>query len=108
MQSLALFAYALAAGLTVCGLVGTVAEIAAGRRLGFRPPFVVRERFGLSLALTFAAGPFMLANEALAAHRAGLIERSVLALCTAGAVVWAMAAGVVIVELALLASALLG
>lgn len=108
MQTLALLAYALAAGLTVCGLVATAAEIATGRRLGFRPPFVVRERLGRSLALTFAAGPFMFANEALAARRSGLIGGRALALCAAASVAWAAVAGIVVVELALAGSSLLG
>ena len=108
MQLLALVAYALAAGLTLCGLVGTLAEISSGRRLGFRPPFVVKEHFARSLALTVGAGPFMLVNEALAARRAGLINASVLTMWSALSVVWAMAAGVLIVELALIAATLLG
>lgn len=108
MQSLSQFAFALAAGLTLCGLVGTVTEIASGRRLCFRPPFVASGRFGLSLALTVAAGPFMLANEALAARRVGAIDRPALALCGLAAAIWSTATGIVIVELALLASALLG
>lgn len=108
MQSLALLAYALAVGLTLCGLAGTAIELAAGRRLGFRPPFVTPGRFGASLALTMAAGPFMLANEAIAAYRAGAIDWSALALCAVAAAIWATALGILTVELALLVSGLLG
>lgn len=108
MHSLALMAYAFAVGLTLCGLAGAIFELAAGRRLGFHPPFVRRERFGFSLALMVAAGPFMLTNEVIAARRAGAIDWTAAALCAVGAGIWAMALGVLAVELALLVSRLLG
>lgn len=108
MHALALFAYALATGLTLAGLTGSAIEIAHGRQLGFRPPFVIPGRIGLSLATTIAAGPLMLANEALAAYRAGAIATPALALCALAAAIWSTATGVVVVELALLAAWLLG
>jgi hypothetical protein len=108
MQQAALLAYALAVGLTLSGLAGTMIELATGRRLGFRPPFVTRARVGLSLALAFAVGPFMLANEAIAAYRTGEIDRPVLALWAAVALVWSMAAGVLFLELVHVAEAGLG
>jgi hypothetical protein len=108
MHTLALFAYALAAGLTIAGLAGACFELAFGRRLGFRPPFVTPGRIVRSLAVTIAAGPFMLANEALAAYRAGAIAASALSLCGLAAVVWSAASGMVVVELALLGASLLG
>lgn len=107
MQSLALLAYALAAGLTLCGLVATAAEIVTGRRFGFRPPFVMRGRLGRSLALILAAGPFMLANEALAACREGSINGRALALCALACAAWAGMAGIVVVELAFVGLSLL-
>lgn len=107
MHDVAAFAYALAVGLTFCGLSGSAIELAMGRRLCLGPPFVTRGQPGRSLALTLAAGPFMLANEAIAAHRAGAIGRPVLVLCAAGAVVWAAATGIAVVELALAVRALL-
>jgi hypothetical protein len=108
MHSLALMAYAFAAGLTLCGLAGATFELAAGRRLGFHPPFVRRERFAISLAPMVAAGPFMLANEVIAAKRAGAIDSTAAMLCAVRAGIWAMALGIVAVELALLVSRLLG
>mgnify|MGYP001026902260 CR=1 FL=1 len=99
--------YALAAGLTLAGLAGSAIEMAAGRRLCFRPPFVTRRRFGLSLLLTMATGPFMLANEALAARRCGAIDRAPFGLCILVAAIWSIATGILMVELALMASALL-
>lgn len=107
MQGLALLAYALAAGLTLGGLVATAAEIVTGRRLGFSPPFVMRSRLGRSLVLTFAVGPFMLANDALAACREGLISGWALALCTLACFAWAGMAGIVVVELAFIGFSLL-
>ncbi len=108
MQLAAMLAYALAVGLTLSGLAGTAVEIATGRRLGFRPPFVTPERFARSLALTCAAGPFMLANEAIAAYKAGVIEARALAAWALVAMIWSLAAGILAVELALAASAHLG
>lgn len=108
MQQAALLAYALAVGLTLSGLAGTAIQLATGRRLGFRPPFVTRARVGLSLALAFAAGPFMLANEAIAAYRTGRIDRPMLALWAAVALVWSTAAGVLVLELAHIADVSFG
>lgn len=108
MHQVAVFAYALAAGLTFCGLAGAVMELAAGRRLCFGPPFVAMGRFGRSFALMLAAGPFMLVNEAVAACRARRIDRLALGLCAAAAAIWATATGIVVVEVALLGAALLG
>lgn len=99
--------YALAAGLTLAGVAGSAIELAAGRRLCFRPPFVTRRRFGLSLLLTMATGPFMLGNEAIAARKLGAIDRASFGLCILCAAIWSTATGILLVELALLASALL-
>lgn len=104
MQHAAMLAYALAVGLTLAGLAGTMIEMATGRRLGFRPPFVTRARVGLSLALAFAVGPFMLANEAIAAYRTGGIRPAALGLWAAVALVWSTAAGVLFLELVILAT----
>jgi hypothetical protein len=103
-----MFAYALAAGLTLAGLAGTMLEIVAGRRLGFRPPFVRQSHVGVSLALTVVAGSYMLLNEAISAWRARAIRPGMLAVCAAVAGLWALASGILLVELALLGSALLG
>lgn len=108
MQSFALLAYAFAVGLTFCGIVGSTIELIVGQRLGFRPPFVMTGRFGSSLALTMATGPFMLTNEAITARRAGAIDLTAFLLCGVAAIIWATALGIVAVELALLAPVLLG
>jgi len=108
MVAIAQFAYAFAVGLTLAGIAGTLLEIVIGRRIGFRPPFVMPGRFGRSLVLTMLAGPLMLANEAIAAKRVGLIQVSVFVICLAVAVVWSTATGVLLVELALVGGGLLG
>lgn len=103
-----MFAYALAAGLTLAGIVATLVELANGRRIGFRPPFVVADRLARSLALTMAAGPAMIANEAIAARREGVIEWPAFGICLAIAAVWCTATGILLVDLALVLSGLLG
>lgn len=108
MQIVMIVCYALAVGLTVAGIAGSAIEIVAGKRLGFRTPFVARDRIAVSLAATLAAGPAMLANEAIAAWRVGLIDRAALCLCAFTALVWATATGIVFVELVLLGATLLG
>ena len=100
---LPLLAYSLAAGLTVSGVAACLLELATGRRLGFRPPFLVRERLLVSLFRAAAAGPYMVGNEALAAFREGVIGPLHLAAWTAIATAWALATGILVIEVALAA-----
>ena len=53
-----------------------------------------------SLASTAAAGPFMLANDALDAWRHGDVSFAVALSCGLTSAAWALAAGVVTLELA--------
>ena len=69
MQALAVDAFVVASGLTFSGLVGTVIEIIAGRRLSLGEPFVSARNISRSLVLVLLAGPFMVLNEVLAANR---------------------------------------
>lgn len=108
MASIVLFAYALAVGLTLAGLAATVMELVIGRRVGFRPPFVTSDSFGRSLALTVLAGPAMIANEAIAARREGVIEWPVFGICLVIAVAWCTATGILFVDLALVVAGLIG
>ena len=103
MALVALLALALAAGLTIGGLVGTVMEAMTRTRLGFREPFVSSEFVGLSVLATAATGPFMLTNDALAARRYGAIGFGSFAALLAMALLWATASGILAVELAALA-----
>lgn len=102
MDLLWAFSFAFAVGLTVAGLAGSVLEIAAGVPLRLAPPFVDRRRIALSLAASLAAGPFMLVNDALEAHRRGRVSRPALLVCIAIGAGWALATGILATELAIL------
>jgi hypothetical protein len=65
MSSVALIVFAFLVGLTVCGLAGSVLEIASGRRLAFVEPYVSPAHVLRSLGVTAVAGPFMLFNDRL-------------------------------------------
>ncbi len=99
MQSL-LFVFL--AGLTLCGLSGTLLQILTGERLGFGPPFLRRDRLAASLAMTMVAGPFMLFNDALKARRYGRMGNPELVGAAAVCVVWLLSLGVLVLELVLL------
>lgn len=99
---------AFAAGLTASGLAGSVLEAAAGSRLHFGAPFVSPGRIARSLLVTFAAGPFMLLNEALAARRERAASRFVFLSCVAVSAIWTLALGIVATHLASLLDAPLG
>jgi hypothetical protein len=100
MTPLQLICYAFMAGLTLCGFLGTVMELAAGRRLSFTEPFVSHSHILRSLGSTAAAGPFMLVNDALDAWRCGHVSVGVALSCGLTSAVWALATGVVMLELA--------
>ena len=90
-------------GLTLSGLVGSLCELVAGRRLGLRAPFVTKGRPLLSIALTAACGPMMLVNEGLESARGGRRGPAYLTICLMVSVVWAFASGVVVVDIARMA-----
>ncbi len=100
MSGLALAAFAFLVGITVSGLLGSAMELATGRRLGFVEPYVSPEKIGLSLLATLAAGPMMLANDALVARHAGRVGMLTLAIAAVIAVLWACATGIVVAEVA--------
>ena len=102
MDMLWAFGFAFMVGLTVCGLSGTLMEIASGTRLRMAEPFVSGRRPGLSLLASMAAGPFMLLNDAVAAQREGRIGPRGLAAAFATASVWTLSMGILTTELALL------
>jgi len=108
MGATILFLYAFAVGLTACGLAGSALELVSGRRLAFAEPYVSSAHVLRSLAATACAGPFMLANEALAARREGRIGTLALLSCGCTAVGWALALGVVLIAVASWAAGLPG
>lgn len=107
MAALQLGAFAFLVGLTLCGLVGSIMELVSGRRLAFAAPYVTTAHLFRSLAMTVAAGPFMLVNDALDAHRGQRLSGAGLASCMCTAVIWLMALGVVTISVASVAGSLL-
>lgn len=93
-------AYALAAGLAFGGMAATLIREFCGDEPRFQPPFADSAHVLRSLGITLAAGPYMLANEAIAARRAGSISGLSFATALLLCVAWALAAGVVLVFLA--------
>ncbi|RWA76703.1 MAG: hypothetical protein E5X49_11485 [Mesorhizobium sp.] len=108
MDTMLLPLYAFAVGLTACGLAGSAMELFSGRRLAFAEPYVSPAHIVRSLAATACAGPFMLANEALAARREGRISMLALLSCGCTAVAWALALGIVLITIASWTTGLLG
>lgn len=90
----------LLAGLIASGTAATLFELAARAELRFRKPFVSREHPARSFFVTALAGPFMLGNDALEAHRGGVISTAALGCCGAAAALWAFAWGAVVLALA--------
>lgn len=107
MQAVELTCFAFLTGLTLCGLAGSIMELIAGRRLSFSGPFVSSRNMLRSLGATAAAGPFMLANDALDAWRSGDVSILTLISCAFTSMGWALATGVVAIDLASRAAVLL-
>ncbi|MGB3501158.1 MAG: hypothetical protein WBA44_06010 [Mesorhizobium sp.] len=93
-------AFALGVGLACGGLIGSVMEQATGMRLVFAEPFVTRRRISRSLIASAVAGPFMLTNEALRARRNEAIGSGPMMGAIAVALVWALALGVLVLNVA--------
>lgn len=100
MAAAQLLAFAFLVGMTVCGLSGTLLELVASRPVRFGEPFLSRRRPLLSLATTALAGPLMLANDALSAFRANRISLAGLASSALVAMAWALATGVIVLDVA--------
>ena len=79
--------------------------LATGCRLSLSPPFVRPERLAQTLWRTALAGPFMLANEALACRRSGRMGDLPTAAAMLACGIWALAQGVILVSLASAATA---
>jgi hypothetical protein len=107
MEAVELTCLAFLTGLTLCGLAGSTMELVSGCRLSFADPFVSSRHVLRSLAAAAAAGPFMLANDALDAWRRGEVSPLVLVSCMLTSAGWALATGVVAIDLACRAAVLL-
>lgn len=105
MGLMGMLALALATGLTIGGVTGSVMEALTKTRLGFVEPFVSSEFVLLSVLATVVTGPFMLTNEALVARKSGSVGAMSFLGLIALAALWATATGILVVELAAFAIA---
>lgn len=100
MGALTAVTFIFLAGLTLAGLSGTVIEIAWGRRLALRDPFVSSDNISRSLVLVLLAGPLMTLNEALHAMRNGQIGTGWFAAALGFCALWTIATGALLVGIA--------
>jgi hypothetical protein len=99
MPDAALFAYAYLVGSAFSGLIGAAAELRAGARAGMRPPFLTHDHIFRSLGLTLAAGSYLLVSELRAARGKGRVSVPLVLAGIAVASIWALATGILLVEL---------
>lgn len=92
--------FAFLVGLTISGLTASWMELATGKPVSFSSLRASIRRPAQSMLASVAAGPLMLANDALEAHRSGRISAAFLAVCTLTAIAWAMVLGMAVVGLA--------
>ncbi len=99
MEAVSVLSLVFLAGLTMGGLSGSVIELAIGKRLSLREPFVTSANVSRSMVLVLLAGPFMMFNEALAA----LDERRIGRLAFTGVIwfclLWLAAMGIFVLGL---------
>lgn len=106
MANWPIFGFALVTGLTVSGLAASLASILMQAPAGFREPFVSRDRFFPSLLITAIAGPIMLFNEAVASLKHRRVGLVFFVFCAATVAGWALALGILAMELVWRASTL--
>ena len=99
MEGLVTVAFAVAAGLTFCGLAGSAIETMSGSRLSLGAPFVSSGNISRSLVLVLLAGPFMTLNEAVTAMRDERIGQLAFAGIAGFCLAWAGATGVFVLGL---------
>lgn len=93
-------AFAYVAGLVIGGVIASIMELVCDAEPSFAPPFFSQGRLGLFFLTVAAAGPFMLANDALEARRNGAIALTGLTCLLATASIWALAIGTASIGLA--------
>ncbi|MGE0279643.1 MAG: hypothetical protein AB7P20_03370 [Rhizobiaceae bacterium] len=94
MDHIATIAFVFLVGVTLCGIFGSVLELAAGARLSFAAPFfdhAHRLRFVLAV---ITAGPLMLCNDTAEAWREGRLGALAFAGCAVTVLFWTLAIGV--------------
>lgn len=92
--------FAFLVGLTISGMTASSMELSSGSPVSFKGPYISIRRPVQSFLASAAAGPLMLANDALDARRSGRISTIRLALCTVAALAWATVLGTAAVGLA--------
>ena len=99
MPDTALFAYAYIAGSVFSALIGAAAELQTGQEAGLRPPFLTQDNILRSLCFSLAAGSYLLVCELRAARADDRISApfALAGLCFAS--LWALATGILLVEL---------
>lgn len=100
-------AFVVMSGISVSGIIASLMELVVDRPLSFSEPYVSRRRPVRSLAAAVAAGPIMLASDAVRARRQGAISGLGLGLRALTALVWAGVSGIVVATLAVGLQALL-
>jgi hypothetical protein len=99
MPESALFACAFSVGTAFSALIGAAAEMCAGSEAGMRPPFLSQNHVFRSLGLTLAAGSYLLVCELRAARGKGQVTFPFALAGIALASTWALATGILLVEL---------
>lgn len=99
MPDVALFVYAYLVGSAFSALVGSAVELRTGAPAGLRPPFLTPDRMAQSLVLTLAAGSYALLCELRTARAKGRISAPAALAGVLFASIWALATGILLVEL---------
>jgi hypothetical protein len=99
MPDLALFVYAYLVGSAFSALIGSAVELHTGARAGMGPPFLTPDRIAQSLVLTLGAGSYMLLSELRMARAKRRISAFAALAGILFASIWALAMGILLVEL---------
>ena len=99
MSDAALFAYAYLVGSAFSALIDAAVELRAGAEAGMRPPFLSQSHIIRSLGLTLAAGSYLLVSELRTARGRGEASVPLVLAGIAFASIWALATGILLVEL---------
>ena len=97
-------AFLFACGLTFSGCTASAIEAMTGRPIGLDAVSPGRMRLWVCIVLAAAAGPFVLANEALQGRRRGSMSLASVLATFAAAGFWSLAIGIVVMAMLDLAS----
>jgi Mn2+/Fe2+ NRAMP family transporter len=94
-----LLTYAYLVGSAFAACAGSLIEMQAGEAAGLRSPFVSSQNIARSLALMLAAGPYLMLAELKQANREGRLTKSTAVTGLVFVSFWALASGILLVEL---------